>query len=59
MLFVLAIHVELSYTVDAELFSLQLDLVGVWRELGCKGADMIREGGGEEDDLNGFLWITR
>lgn len=51
MLFIPAIHVKLLDVVDAEFFFLQLDLVGVWGEFGCKGADIIRERGGEKDNL--------
>ena len=51
MLLVPAIHVKLLDVVDAKLFLLQFDLVGVGSELGSKGADMIGKRGGKKDNL--------
>lgn len=54
MFLVPAVHVELTDTVDAQFLLLELNLVGIGCEFGGERANVIWEGGGEEDDLNGL-----
>jgi hypothetical protein len=55
VLFILAVHVELPDTLDAELFLLKLNLVGVWRKFRGERSDLVGERGGEEDNLDGMI----
>ena len=56
MILIPTIHIELADIIDAQLFLLQLDLVGFRGNLGGVVADVVGEGGGEEDDLVGRSW---
>lgn len=52
VLFVPAVHIELSDIVNAQLLFLQFDLVGVGGKFRGERSDVVRKGGGEEDNLN-------
>ena len=52
VLFIPAIHVKLPDVVYRQLVPLQLDLVGVWREFAREVPHVIRECGGEQDNLH-------
>ena len=54
VIFILAIHVELPDRVDAEFVLLQLDFIRARCELVGELADVVGEGGGEEDNLGRF-----
>lgn len=53
MLFVSAVHVELPYAIDRELFLLQLNFVRIWRKLVREQTDVVGEGRREQDNLHG------
>ena len=52
MFLVPTVHIELSDIVDAKLFLLQLDLVGIGSKFRSERSDVVWEGGGEENNLN-------
>lgn len=52
VLLVPAVHVELPDGINAQFFFLQFNFICIGSEFGCKGADVVGEGGGEEDNLD-------
>lgn len=45
VLLVSAVHIELPYSFNGELFLLQLNLIRIWSKFARKGTDVVWKGG--------------